>query len=143
MIFHYGNKRIKSLASTINYKINRMAEDEDGVFGGKIDKKMFIVLPYVKNITDSLKDTMDSNITLGYRCLNCLDRIIRTHKGTNKKDEKFYVVYKISCKDCNASYVGQTKRQLQTRLKEHKYNIRLDSDKQSVVSEHICNFGHA
>jgi len=43
----------------------------------------------------------------------------------------------------NASYIGQTKRQLNTRLKEHKYNIKLDSNKQSVVSKHIHNFSHS
>jgi len=52
------------------------------------------------------------------------------------------VIYKIACKDCDASYVGQTKRQLKTRLREHKNNIRHDS-KHTVVSEHIVNFNHA
>jgi len=29
-------------------------------------------------------------------------------------------VYKINCNDCSASYVGQTKRQLGTRINEHR-----------------------
>jgi len=53
------------------------------------------------------------------------------------------VIYKISCKDCDATYVGQTKRQLKTRLREHKNNIRQDHSKHSIVSEHIINFNHA
>ena len=32
------------------------------------------------------------------------------------------VVYKITCPRCNACYVGQTSRHLQTRFKEHKRN---------------------
>jgi len=35
-----------------------------------------------------------------------------------------------------------SERQLKTRLKEHKYNIRLDYSKHSIVSEHIINFNH-
>ena len=30
------------------------------------------------------------------------------------------VVYKINCKDCNASYMGQTSRILKARIKEHR-----------------------
>ncbi|XP_071575678.1 uncharacterized protein [Temnothorax nylanderi] len=45
--------------------------------------------------------------------------------------------------DCDASYVGQTKRQLRTRIKEHKANIKLDASKHSVVSEHIIRSDHS
>lgn len=43
----------------------------------------------------------------------------------------------INCRDCDATYVGQTKRQLKTRIKEHKYNIKLESSKLSVISERM------
>ncbi|CAN0028770.1 unnamed protein product [Heterosigma akashiwo] len=33
------------------------------------------------------------------------------------------VVYKISCKQCEVSYVGQTKRTLATRVKEHSQSV--------------------
>lgn len=46
-------------------------------------------------------------------------------------------------KDCDASYVGQTKRQLKTRVKEHKSNTKLDSNKPFVISEHIISFNHS
>jgi len=36
------------------------------------------------------------------------------------------VVYKIHCKDCDVSYVGQTKRQIKIRIKEHRNNIKLN-----------------
>jgi len=42
-----------------------------------------------------------------------------------------------------ASYVGQMGRQLGTRLKEHRTNIKLDPPRHSVVSEHILEFGHS
>jgi len=37
--------------------------------------------------------------------------------------------------------VGQTGRQLGTRLKEHR-NIKLDPSRHSVVSEHVLEFNH-
>jgi hypothetical protein len=53
------------------------------------------------------------------------------------------VVYKIKCNDYDASYVGQTKRKLNTRIKEHTNNIKLDSLKHSVISEHITRYNHS
>lgn len=52
------------------------------------------------------------------------------------------VIYKIDCKVCDATYIGQTKRQLCTRIREHKNNIKLDSTRHSVISEHILNQSH-
>jgi len=52
------------------------------------------------------------------------------------------VVYKISCRECEASYVGQTKRQLRTRIKEHISDINKKSGSPSVISEHRLNLKH-
>jgi len=48
------------------------------------------------------------------------------------------VTYKISCMDCNASYMRQ-KRKLKTKLNKHVKNIRLDPQKHSVISDRISN----
>lgn len=53
-----------------------------------------------------------------YRILIGIDTIIKRGKLTNKKETN--LVHKINCKDFNASYIGQTKRHLETRLKEHQ-----------------------
>jgi len=50
-------------------------------------------------------------------------------------------IYKIFCN--NAFYVGQTKRQVQTRIKEHTNNIRLEPSRHSVITEHILEFNHS
>jgi len=83
-----------------------------------------------------------SNVRIGFRSLNKLDKFIRVHKDKSNKKECRDVVYKINCGGCDASYVGQTKRQLSTRVKEHKYNIRLDPSKHSVISQHILQTNH-
>jgi len=44
------------------------------------------------------------------------------------------VVYKISCHDCDASYIGQTKRQLWTRIKEHNSDMRKKNGSPSVIT---------
>jgi len=49
---------------------------------------------------------------------------------------------KISCHDCDASYIGQTKRQLRTRIKEHLSDIRKKTGSPSVITEHRLNHNH-
>jgi len=45
------------------------------------------------------------------------------------------VVYKISCKNCDASFMRQTCRQLKTRISEHKNLILRNTSSLSVITE--------
>lgn len=51
-------------------------------------------------------------------------------------------MYRIDCQDCNATYIGQTKRYLNTRIKEHINNIKLHPSNHSVISKHRTDFVH-
>jgi hypothetical protein len=52
------------------------------------------------------------------------------------------VVYKINCKDCKSTYVGQTERQLQTRVTEHRTDIKKPNSPYSVISKHCIEKNH-
>jgi len=56
---------------------------------------------------------------IDYRTLNKLTSFIKRHKNQNEFKTNNNVVYKILYNNCDASYVGQTKRQLKTRINEH------------------------
>jgi len=51
------------------------------------------------------------------------------------------VVYKLTCKNCDSTYVGQTKRKLNTRISEHRRDINKKTGKHSVT-EHKLNYNH-
>ena len=51
-----------------------------------------------------------------------------------------YVVYLLKC-PCGFCYVGKTKRELKTRIIEHKSNIR-NKDEKSPVARHFNNIKH-
>ncbi|KYN44212.1 hypothetical protein ALC56_01334 [Trachymyrmex septentrionalis] len=75
--------------------------------------------------------------------MNNLNRFIKTGKDKIKKDETSRVVYRINCKDCDYSYVGQTKRKLKTRIKEYINDIKKKTvNSLSVISSHRIETDH-
>ena len=84
-------------------------------------------------------------------CINCNamitgDTIIHPHTGKKIKVKgritckTKYVVYLLKC-PCGFCYVGKTKRELKTRIIEHKSNIR-NKDEKSPVARHFNNIKH-
>jgi len=77
---------------------------------GSTTEKKIIVLPYVSPLSDFISFNIDSSkAIIGFRCLNKLSRFIRGHKDIDQPLARNNVVYKIFCKNCEATYVGQTK----------------------------------
>ena len=74
--------------------------------------------------------------------MNKMNTFIKTGKDPLLKDDHRGVVYKINCLNYESSYVGQTKRKLKTRIKEHKADIRKPISEISVVSRHRLNEMH-
>jgi len=52
------------------------------------------------------------------------------------------VVYKLNCRDCNASYVGQIGRLLKSRIAEHKNYINRNTMAHSVITDHRIGFSY-
>jgi hypothetical protein len=55
--------------------------------------------------------------------------------------EKPGVVYRIPCRDCDQAYVGETGKQLKTRLHEHQLALRR-ADPRSHLWQHCSHTGH-
>ncbi|KYN09443.1 hypothetical protein ALC57_18450, partial [Trachymyrmex cornetzi] len=106
-------------------------------------KKLFVV-PYIPKVTNCVISNLNRDVfTIGIRCINKLNMFVKVHKDKIDITNRNNVVYKISCRDCDASYVGQTKRKLSTRLREYECNIRGNSSKYSVLTNHMLDFNHS
>jgi len=68
--------------------------------------------------------THKSKFNISYKQLNSLNRFLKSEKDKIKKEECSHIVYQINYSDYSASYVGQTKRKLNTHLKKHKADIK-------------------
>ena len=73
----------------------------------------------MKNLRTSLTILMSNYLSSTLINLMILLKLKNIHLNDSKRN----VVYKIDCKNCNASCVGQTGRKLNTRIKEYHNDI--------------------
>ena len=105
--------------------------------------KSFITLPFSKQIDNELRKALHKLcITLVYKTINKFNCLIRLGKDKCKHTEKTNVIYKIDCKACDAMYVGQTSRSLNTRVKEHEADCQHKRNKSAIVN-HVSNNNHS
>ncbi|XP_062826329.1 uncharacterized protein LOC134296130 [Anolis carolinensis] len=106
------------------------------------------------NITNRPR-TVKSNLVGNYRCHHCsvCSQLIETkilthqHLSFEFKFPHFAtcttkgVIYMIIC-DCNLSYVGQTRREVKSRIIEHRSKIR-NHVRESILYKHFCDLQHS
>ena len=73
---------------------------------------------------------------------NKMGKYIKVQKDICPHTSKSNVLYKISCNNCDASYVGQTGRQLKIRITEYRNHIRHKTSVRSVITEHKLQCNH-
>ena len=86
------------------------------------DIQPFISIPYVEGLSEKISRILGNyNINIAFKNHKSLKIIFKSTKDQLKKEKLSHIVYSIPCKDnnCKAVYIGQTKRFLQTRIKEH------------------------
>lgn len=64
-------------------------------------------------------------------------------KDRTLKSEESNLIYKINCKDCDKSYIGQTKQYLNKRIYQHKYDCKITNfnktEKTALATHHFEN----
>ena len=74
------------------------------------------------------------NIRVAHKPITTLPRLLTNVRNKDKPKDRQGAVYKIKCCDCQATYIGETGRNLSPRLTEHKRATR-DGD----VNNHSAN----
>jgi len=97
--------RIKKL---INNKTKKQIDSQNNE-----ERKNWFVMPFIPNLTTKFQNLANLlKAKLAVFSLHKLGRVIRAQKDLLPVGHTRNVVYKLSCKDCDAVYVGQTKRRL-------------------------------
>ena len=71
-----------------------------------------------------------------------LSSLLPKPKDVINFEQKRGLVYQTSCRDCNAVYVGETRRSVRTRKREHADAVKTFNTKKSALSQHVMDFDH-
>ena len=89
------------------------------------------------------KGLMEScGIKVALKPIQTLGHIFAKPKDRVPTDRKTHAVYSIPCGDCEKEYLGQTKCQFCTRLKEHQRAVSNLYSSKSALAEHVCKTSH-
>jgi hypothetical protein len=99
------------------------------------------LLPYAKGTTDKVGRILRRhNIRTIFAPPRKIGQTLRPVKDRIRNENPG--VYKVPCEDCEALYIGETKRQVRTRLREHETACRLSQPDKSALAEHHLVTGH-
>ena len=80
------------------------------------------------------------NIRVAHKPTTTLRQLLTNVKDRDEPNNRQGAVYKIKCSDCQASYIGETGRNLNTRLTEHKRATRNgDANNHIAVHHQLTN----
>ena len=79
-------------------------------------KKYLVVLPYVREVSEQLRRIFvrSFDIPAYFKLTNTLQQLLVCPKDKVDKGKVVGSVYNITCDDCDATYVGETKRSMKT-----------------------------
>ena len=101
---------------------------------GTVDEKAKICcLPYVKGLSESLERACHHlDIKFVFKSTRTLRSLLTKVKTRTVKEKIKGVIYRVMC-SCGDTYVGETGRTLDVRLKEHKRAVRMDNQNNGIA----------
>ncbi|XP_055623481.1 uncharacterized protein LOC129766908 [Toxorhynchites rutilus septentrionalis] len=108
----------------------------------EIDDIKRITLPFYPKITNPIKKTLKKQaLHIVYKSENTLRDLLCNLKDKISPDEQSGI-YEIPCRDCPAVYIGQTRRKVKVRIREHRTAVDNSKPNDSAVAVHTTSLDH-
>ena len=105
--------------------------------------KAITSIPYVRGVSEKIKRIcFKVGIGTMFRSGRTLLSLLIKVKPRTDPIDATGVVYRIPCMDCDCSYIGETCKTLNVRLKEHQRCCRHLESQKSVVAQHAIEEDH-
>ncbi|XP_065094096.1 uncharacterized protein LOC135714647 [Ochlerotatus camptorhynchus] len=106
------------------------------------DEAKRISLPFYPKVTNPIKNTLKrQGLHIVHKSDNTLRDLLCNLKDKIPADEQSGI-YRIPCQDCPSVYIGQTRRKVKVRLKEHKNAVDNNKSNDSAVAAHTTASNH-
>lgn len=139
----YPDSLVDRLIKKHTLKINRMNLTTLYHDSKKEKDKIRVSSYYNPNVTNNLNKVFNEfDMQCVYRSNNKLMNVLGSTKDKKENAQKSGI-YSISCDDCDSVYIGQTKRAIETRFKEHISWIKKKDPNKSAFAAHILKTEHS
>ena len=99
---------------------------------------MIATIPYVKGTSERIARILrPHDITVAHKPSTTLRDVLTKVKDPSPINSRAGAVYKIPCVECPATYVGETGRTLECRIKEHKRSIANEDTRNNIAVHHM------
>ena len=99
-------------------------------------------IPYIKGTSETIARILQPyNIRVAHKPITTLRQLLTNVKDKDESSDRRGAVYKIKCCDCQATYIGETGRNLNIRLTDHKRATR-NGDINNHIAEHHLKTNH-
>ena len=93
-------------------------------------------ISYVRGTSEIISRILrPCNIRVAQRPITALRNLLTYVKDKDHPRDRQGVIYKMKCADCQGTYIGETGRNLNTRLTEHKRTTK-NGDRTNHIAEH-------
>ncbi|XP_055633989.1 uncharacterized protein LOC129774296 [Toxorhynchites rutilus septentrionalis] len=101
-----------------------------------------ISFPFYPKVTNAIQGVLKQHgFQTAYKSAHTLKDLLCSLKDKIPPDEKSGI-YEIPCKSCPAVYIGQTRRKLKVRLREHRNAVENKRLNESSVAAHSTGLNH-
>ena len=95
-----------------------------------------VTVPYVHSFMEKIQRIFTKHrVATVVQPQSTLTQLLVHPKDKVEKQKKAGVVYKIPCRQCEKVYIGETGRQLRTRVSTNEHH-------KSAITDHVCQNNH-
>ena len=103
----------------------------------------FASIPYIQGVSDKIQRVLnEAGVKVAMKLHLTVRKLLPSPKEPSDYSEKSCLFYQVPCRDCSFVFFGQMKRDLKSRLDEHKRAIKNQRPDLSALCKHSITMDH-